>query len=60
MLNEKQEAFVETIEPKNVHFTTGGPWFDNWSASRDVDIKYATEWNVMKDKITCDEVLMEI
>ena len=50
----------ETIEPKNVHFTTGGPWFDNWSASRDVDIKYATEWNTMKDKIIMEEGLSNV
>ncbi len=34
----------EDISPKNVHFTTGGPWFHNWSAKRRVDSKYAKEW----------------
>ena len=34
----------EHPEPANVHFTTGGPWFDEWKPSRDVDKKYADEW----------------
>ena len=50
----------ETIEPKNVHFTTGGPWFDTWAASREVDTKYAKEWNEMKDKITMEEGLSNV
>ena len=35
----------EDIEAKNVHFTTGGPWFREWSCGRDIDGKYAAEWN---------------
>lgn len=35
----------ETVEPKNVHFTTGGPWFgDGWKPKREIDKKYAEEW----------------
>jgi|TARA_R110001583_G_scaffold16234_12_gene66298 hypothetical protein len=36
----------ERIEPANVHFTTGGPWFANtgWKPLRDIDEKYAKEW----------------
>ena len=34
----------ENIEAKNVHFTTGGPWYTHWKASRDADEKYASEW----------------
>lgn len=34
----------ENIEPKNVHFTTGGPWFDIWKPKRDIDNKYSIEW----------------
>ena len=33
------------INAKNVHFTTGGPWFKNWGSKRDIDNKYAIEWS---------------
>ena len=33
------------LEAKNVHFTTGGPWFNGWNPSREEDCKYITEWN---------------
>ena len=33
------------IKAKNVHFTTGGPWFKEWKCSRDIDGMYAAEWN---------------
>ena len=32
------------LEAKNVHFTTGGPWFKDWSPKREQDTKYAVEW----------------
>ena len=32
------------IDAKNVHFTTGGPWFKDWGSPRDKDNKYAIEW----------------
>jgi hypothetical protein len=40
------------IEPANVHFTTGGPWFskdgglgyDTWKPKRPIDEKYCREW----------------
>ena len=32
------------IDAKNVHFTTGGPWFKDWGSRRDKDNKYAIEW----------------
>ena len=37
----------ETMKPKNVHFTTGGPWFKQWKMvpDREADGYYATEWN---------------
>ena len=35
----------ENIEAKNVHFTTGGPWFKQWSPKRVQDSQYAVEWN---------------
>ena len=37
----------ETIKPKNVHFTTGGPWFKQWKMvpNREADGYYAQEWN---------------
>jgi hypothetical protein len=34
----------ESIEPANVHFTTGGPWFDKWKALNDASLKYSEEW----------------
>jgi lipopolysaccharide biosynthesis glycosyltransferase len=34
----------EKLEAKNVHFTTGGPWFKNWGGARVQDNKYAVEW----------------
>ena len=33
-----------TLEAKNVHFTTGGPWFHKWRARGVKEGKYATEW----------------
>lgn len=35
----------EEVEAKNVHFTTGGPWFREWKCARDIDGRYASEWN---------------
>ena len=35
----------EEIEAKNVHFTTGGPWFKEWKCGRAIDGRYAAEWN---------------
>ena len=32
------------LEAKNVHFTTGGPWFESWECRGSVDGKYAAEW----------------
>jgi len=32
------------LEAKNVHFTTGGPWFKDWGPKRDQDTKYGIEW----------------
>jgi len=34
----------EDLEAKNVHFTTGGPWFKSWGGKRNQDNKYAVEW----------------
>lgn len=36
----------EDIDPANVHFTTGGPWFGEtgWKPLREIDEKYANEW----------------
>jgi hypothetical protein len=33
------------LEAKNVHFTTGGPWFNQWSPRGAVESKYAVEWS---------------
>jgi len=38
----------EDMDAKNVHFTTGGPWFKDWNCGkngRTMDGKYASEWN---------------
>lgn len=48
------------ITPKNVHFTTGGPWFQNWKAVRQVDSIYAKEWEKLKDKIVINEGLINV
>jgi|TARA_R110000796_G_scaffold137009_1_gene253077 hypothetical protein len=40
----------ESIEAKNVHFTTGGPYFDTWIGSRDADKRYAAEWLIELEK----------
>ena len=47
----------EEIKPKNVHFTTGGPWFRGWGSNRATDGLYASEWNqdysflLLRDKV---------
>ena len=35
----------EDMKAKNVHFTTGGPWFKGWKCGRAIDGMYASEWN---------------
>ena len=35
----------EDMKAKNVHFTTGGPWFKEWKCGRTIDGIYASEWN---------------
>jgi hypothetical protein len=34
----------ESIDPKCVHFTTGGPLFRGWDGKREIDNHYAKEW----------------
>ena len=34
----------ESIGPKCVHFTTGGPLFRGWDGKREIDNHYAKEW----------------
>jgi hypothetical protein len=41
----------ESINPKNVHFTTGGPWFENWKPKRKIDEKYSLEWINLKKEL---------
>ena len=45
------------IEAKNVHFTTGGPWFDKWEAKRKIDEEYAFEWKLFQDKIYTEKLM---
>ena len=47
----------EEIEAKNVHFTTGGPWFPKWKPKRSIDAKYALEWTNFRDSLSIEEVL---
>ena len=42
----------EDLEAKNVHFTTGGPWFETWKPKRPQDEYYAQEWiHLTEDQI---------
>jgi hypothetical protein len=50
----------EHIDPKNVHFTTGGPWFTEWEPKRQSDINYAGEWQSLNSKLMADKMLGEI
>jgi hypothetical protein len=34
----------EDMDAKNVHFTTGGPWFKDWRPRGKIEGKYAVEW----------------
>ena len=45
------------VEAKNVHFTTGGPWFDKWKPSRPVEEAYVEEWNKAEEEITTQLIL---
>ena len=44
-------------DAKNVHFTSGGPWFKEWEPRQRSDAKYALEWEVLSDSIEVEEVL---
>jgi len=50
----------ETITPKNVHFTTGGPWFKEWEPKRQIDAEYAGDWHVRANKIFYDSALGDV
>jgi len=47
----------ELIDAKNVHFTTGGPWFDMWKPSQDVEHGYVEEWRKIAKDIQMEEVM---
>ena len=47
----------EEIEAKNVHFTSGGPWFRSWKPTTSSDAKYALEWTVLYDGIMLEDSL---
>ena len=40
------------IKAKNVHFTTGGPFFTDWAASNATEQMYANEWNQLRLELT--------
>ena len=45
----------EKIIPKNVHFTTGGPWFPGWHPKRQVDQNYSFEWQKIYEQLLDSE-----
>jgi len=47
----------EVIEAKNVHFTTGGPWFNEWEPTRDIDAQYSSQWKKLKTDILLDKAI---
>ena len=47
----------ESIDAKNVHFTTGGPWFNEWEPQRDIDAQYSSQWKKLKTEILLDRVI---
>lgn len=50
----------EHINPKNVHFTTGGPWFTEWEPKRQSDINYAGEWETLRSHIMAERMIGDI
>ena len=48
------------IEAKNVHFTTGGPWFTAWKPLTTNENEYVDEWKALRDKIIIDEGLVNV
>ena len=40
----------DCVDPIAVHFTRGGPWFDNWQ-----DVEYADEWLAVKKEFENDQ-----
>lgn len=56
------------IEPANVHFTSGGPWFskeaglgyDTWQPKRDIDAKYCREWLELAQKFAEEPQPVEV
>jgi hypothetical protein len=47
----------ETIDPCNVHFTTGGPAFSSWTSKRDIEQLYVDEWIQMFKEVQMEEVM---
>lgn len=47
----------EGLEAKNVHFTTGGPWFPEWEPQRDIDAQYSSQWKKLKTDILLDRAI---
>jgi len=50
----------ENINPKNVHFTTGGPWFAEWEAKRTIDTHYAIEWQSLHSEKFMDNIMGDV
>jgi len=48
------------IDAKNVHFTTGGPWFENWKPKTEQDLFYSHEWQALKDKVSILESMEDV
>ena len=45
------------LEAKNVHFTTGGPWFSKWKPARPIEEAYVAEWLDAEEEITTKLIL---
>tara|TARA_R110000823_G_scaffold254477_7_gene376791 strand:- start:1034 stop:1792 length:759 start_codon:yes stop_codon:yes gene_type:complete len=48
------------VNPKNVHFTTGGPQFINWKHSRAIDKIYVQEWENYRFNLLKEEAMKTI
>ena len=50
----------ESLDAKNVHFTTGGPWFSNWKPSRPKDQQYVAEWYQIRREMEAVDGLLQL
>ena len=43
---------VSNLEPKAIHYTRGGPWFEDWQ-----DVDYADLWNAERDMVDAADMV---